>query len=100
SVNRQELDLTALPRGDTLCLHLIGTDYFEPIDDAELQALRPYWEQGFESESTELARAEYLAQRFLEAAEAGRDGLSVDAVHAARLESGGLEPLLRRFAEP
>src|SRR5690606_17548669 len=29
SVNRQELDLTALPRGDTLCLHLIGTDYFE-----------------------------------------------------------------------
>src|SRR5690606_34577192 len=24
----------------------------------------------------------------------------VDAVHAARLESGGLEPLLRRFAEP
>src|SRR5690606_127150 len=46
SVNRQELDLTALPRGDTLCLHLIGTDYFEPIDDAALQAPRPYWNRG------------------------------------------------------
>ena len=100
SVNRQELDLTALPRGDTLCLHLIGTDYFEPIDDAELQALRAYWEQGFESESAELARAEYLAQRFLEAAERGEDGLTVEHVRTARLESGSLEPLLRRFAEP
>ncbi|WP_232370085.1 hypothetical protein [Xenorhabdus lircayensis] len=40
SVNTQELDLTILPWGDHLYLHLTGTDYQEPIDSPELASLK------------------------------------------------------------
>ncbi|MEA1938304.1 MAG: hypothetical protein U9N14_04355, partial [Pseudomonadota bacterium] len=43
-VNAQELDLTLLPRGDSLSLHLTGTDYFEPLVNDELDGLRDYWD--------------------------------------------------------
>ena len=33
-VNTQELDLTIVPRGEEMCLHLTGTNFFEPITDA------------------------------------------------------------------
>ncbi|HEU0306701.1 MAG TPA: DNA repair ATPase, partial [Lysobacter sp.] len=40
SVNAQPLDLTILPRGDELALHLTGTDFMEPIHSEELAGLR------------------------------------------------------------
>ena len=40
SVNTQELDLTLMPRGDQLYLHLTGTEFLEPLQNAELEALR------------------------------------------------------------
>src|SRR5690606_10964189 len=83
SVNTQELDLTLLPRGDQLHLHLTGTDFLEPLHAPELEALRDYWQVSLESESEQLCRAEYLAGALLEAAERGSDGLSRDRLKAA-----------------
>ena len=60
SVNTQELDLTVLPRGDGLSLHLTGTEFFAPVRDAELDALREFWPITLESESPQLYRGEYL----------------------------------------
>ena len=44
SVNTQPLDLTILPRGDALAIHLTGTDYYETLHDPELEALRDWWQ--------------------------------------------------------
>src|SRR5690606_18724091 len=51
SVNTQELDLTLLPRGEQMHLHLTGTDFLEPLHDPELKALRACWQLSLESES-------------------------------------------------
>lgn len=74
SVNTQVLDLTLMPRGETLNLHLTGTDYMEPLTLPELQALRPFWDVSLESESPQLSRAEYLALQMLEAARGAGTG--------------------------
>ncbi len=66
SVNRQPLDLTLLPREGAMVLHITGTRYFAPVDDLELESLRPYWEREQPAESAEVARAETLAFLMLE----------------------------------
>ena len=100
SVNSQELDLTLLPHDDGLALHITGTDYFEPVDDPQLNAGRAYWDQTLLSETPRVYRAEYLADAILQAAEAGEQGLSLDALHQAALSNDSLYPLVQRFAEP
>lgn len=100
SVNTQALDLTVLPRGDALCLHLTGTDYLETLSEAALDALRPWWSASLESESDQLYRGEYLAATALDAAEAGRDGLDRPTLDAALGDAQALARLLREFAAP
>ncbi|QLC74082.1 DNA repair ATPase [Pseudomonas sp. LPB0260] len=100
SVNTQELDLTLMPRGDQLYLHLTGTDFLEPLRDAELESLRDYWQVSLESESASLYRAEYLAGELLAAADAGRDGLDLAHVKSLLMQPEGLVKLLRDFAAP
>ncbi len=100
SVNTQELDLTLMARGDTLCLHLTGTDYLEPLQRPELEALRDYWSVSLESESERLSRAEYLAAALLESAQAGQDGLSIDRLRHQLGEPDALNRTLREFAAP
>src|SRR5690606_7883241 len=68
SVNTQPLDLTILPRGDGLAVHLTGTDYYEAIHDPELDALRDWWQVSLDSESPQLYRGEYLAGLIVDAA--------------------------------
>ncbi|MFH7611617.1 hypothetical protein RA272_29525, partial [Pseudomonas syringae pv. tagetis] len=77
SVNTQALDLTLLPRGDTLAIHLTGTDFLETLQDPELDALKPFWPVTLDSESPTLYRGEYLAGSLLMAAQEGRDGLDL-----------------------
>lgn len=60
-VNTQELDLTIVPRGEEMCLHLTGTNFFEPIADEAFLATRPVWPLELVSETPEIYRAEYLA---------------------------------------
>ncbi|WP_418514614.1 DNA repair ATPase [Deinococcus sp. RM] len=80
SVNTQTLDLTLLPRGDHLALHLTGTQFMEPLRDPALDAGRAFWDVTLESESPELSRAEFLAGEVLAAARAGQEGLTLDAL--------------------
>lgn len=65
AVNRQELELSIVPRDGGMFLHLAGTDYFEPVRDEEFLATRDVWDQEIVSENREVYRAEYLAWRLL-----------------------------------
>lgn len=100
SVNTQELDLTLLPRGEQMHLHLTGTDFLEPLHDPELEALRAYWQLSLESESDQLYRGEYLAGSLLAAAERGAEGLSLDQLKTAMSQPRELLGLVREFAAP
>ncbi|WP_347904345.1 DNA repair ATPase [Pseudomonas purpurea] len=100
SVNTQELDLTLMPRGDELHLHLTGTDFLEPLRDPELEALRSFWQVALESESANLYRAEYLAGQVLDAADAGQEGLSLDGLKQHLAQPVELARLIRDFATP
>ncbi len=81
SVNTQPLDLTLLSRQQSngtrvLNLHLTGTDYYEALDNTELNDLRPYWDMNSASESDTVYRAEYLAYSIIESAKNSKDGLT------------------------
>ena len=88
SVNTQPLDLTLLSRQQAngkriLNLHLTGTDYYEVLDNAELNALRPYWDMNIASESDQVYRAEYLAYSIIESAKNNTDGLTEARLYQA-----------------
>ena len=61
AVNTQPLDLTTVLRGGEMCLHLTGTQFFEPLDDDALIAAKDLWDQEWVSENADLYRAEFLA---------------------------------------
>lgn len=65
-VNSQELDLTVVLRGESLCLHITGTNFFEPILDEELSATRSVWPLDSVSETPDVYRAEWLAFRVIQ----------------------------------
>jgi hypothetical protein len=100
SVSTQPLDLTLLPHGDGLAVHLTGTDFMEPVHGDELAALREFWQAPLESESPALYRGEYLAGEVLAAAEAGAEGLSVDSLHAQAADGDALARAVATFAAP
>lgn len=100
SVSTQPLDLTILPRGDELAVHLAGTDFMEPIHSDELAALREYWQASLESESPALYRGEYLAGELLAAAEAGAEGLTLDLLRSQAADGDALARTVAAFAAP
>lgn len=61
TVNVQPLDLALVVQDDQLCFHITGTNFIEPVENAELVALRNYWDQSLVSENRDVYRAEYLA---------------------------------------
>ncbi|MBD1585186.1 DNA repair ATPase [Pseudomonas typographi] len=100
SVNTQALDLTLMPRGDAMYLHLTGTDFMEPIDNDELAALRPFWNARLASESPALYRGEYLAGLVLDAAVAGRGGTTLERLTAMAQSPSELAKHIRDFCAP
>ena len=100
NVSKEELDLTIIPKGDGLALHLVGTKYFEDIADPRLEALKPYWKLAGESESPDVYRGEYLAFRIIEAARANTEGLDWASLNTAVAKKATLEKLVRDFATP
>ncbi len=100
SVSKEELDLTIVPKDDGLALHLVGTQFFETIEDPTLEELRPYWQLSGESESPHVYRGEYLAFRVVEAAQQGTDNLSWTALKSAAGKAATLQKLVREFAAP
>lgn len=100
SVNTQELDLTLMPRGEALYLHLTGTDFLEPLRDPELETLKAFWQVSLESESERLYRAEYLAGQVLDAADASQENLSLDGLKQWLGQPEELARVIRDFAAP
>ncbi|MFT4622252.1 MAG: hypothetical protein ACI8PZ_000908 [Myxococcota bacterium] len=98
SVNTQPLEMTLVPKGDAVALHLTGTDFHQSVDDPEFAATRPYWSQTVISETSEVYRSEYLAYCLLSDAEAGRAGLSIAELEAAVLQEGRLLETVRTYA--
>ncbi|QCR21465.1 DNA repair ATPase [Pontibacter sp. SGAir0037] len=70
TVNTQPLELSVVHRNDSMYYHLTGTDFFEKITDEQFLSYRPVWEQTLVSENEQVYRAEYLAFKILEAAQA------------------------------
>ena len=100
SVNQQELDLTIIPRNDELFFHLIGTDYYEAVQDNTLQDSKQYWSMSLESETPSLYRGEYLAYLVIKAAQAERDDLSISILKNAAKDIDQLTKLVRDFSTP
>jgi len=100
SVNQQELDLTIIPRNDELFFHLIGTDYYEPVNDETLQGSKQYWSMSLESETPELYRGEYLAYLVITAAQQEREELTMSRLKAAAKDIEELTRLVRDFSTP
>ncbi|MGB1016368.1 MAG: DNA repair protein, partial [Nannocystaceae bacterium] len=98
SVNTQVLDLTILPRGDEMAIHLGGTDFYENIEDEQFTATKPYWKQQLVSETKDVYRGEFLAASILFAAEAGTQGLSLGALYEAGRSEDGLLAIVRKYA--
>jgi MoxR-like ATPase len=61
AVNTQPLDMTTIVRDGQLCLHLTGTQFFQPLDDADLVGASDLWDQALVSENDQVYRAEFLA---------------------------------------
>ncbi|TWU37266.1 DNA repair ATPase [Novipirellula artificiosorum] len=61
AVNTQPLDLTTVLRSGEVCLHLTGTQFFEPLRDEHLTSARDLWDQELVSENKHVYRGEYLA---------------------------------------
>ncbi|TWT92532.1 DNA repair ATPase [Neorhodopirellula pilleata] len=84
AVNTQPLDLTTVLRGGELCLHLTGTQFFEPMHEPRLEDSRELWDQSLVSENRTVYRAEFLAMSLFDEA-AGSDKTIDTAWVAARM---------------
>ncbi|MBR9872200.1 MAG: AAA family ATPase [Gammaproteobacteria bacterium] len=94
SVNQRELDLTLIPRDDHVLLHLTGTQYYERLEEPELDRLRGYWNMSQPSESDRVYRGEYLSALVIEEFRKTGDL----PVNVADLEE--LTGYIRKFASP
>ncbi len=98
SVNTEDLDLTIIPRKDKLALHLIGTQFFEQIDNERLNALKPYWHMSLTSETDTVYRSEYLAYRFIQAVQNGEHDMDWAALVNSTSDGQVIDEHLRQFA--
>ncbi|MDP5033217.1 DNA repair ATPase [Paraglaciecola sp.] len=97
SVNTQGLELTLLPKDDGLYRHLIGTDFFEPLEHAQLNQLKPYWQQALISENQNISRIEYLAYSIIQDAQQQRNQLNITQLYAMVNQASELEKLVRTY---
>ncbi|WP_313302598.1 DNA repair ATPase [Diaphorobacter sp.] len=100
SVGNQDLELTLLPRNGELFLHLVGTEYFEAVDNPELVQLQAYWDVSTVAESPELYRAEYLALQVMLAARNRADGWDETRLGQLALDTNALTQAIREYAAP
>ncbi|MFC4532305.1 DNA repair ATPase [Sphaerisporangium dianthi] len=98
SVDTRPFDLTLVPHDGAPAFAITGTDYLSPVRDEDFAATRPFWDQTLVSETPQVYRAEHLAASILADAEAGREGLSPEALRTAAVTEGGLLAVVRRVA--
>ncbi len=75
AVNTQPLDLTTVLRDAQMCLHLTGTQFFQPLHDPSLDDSKDLWNQDLISENAGVYRAEFLAFDWF-----GREGFRIPDV--------------------
>jgi len=100
SVNTEELDLSIIPRNGELALHLIGTQFFETIDNEQLNAQKAYWNLSLESESPKVYRAEYLAYQIINAAQNNLENLTWENLFKCCKKDEAINNLVRDYAKP
>lgn len=61
SVNKQKLDLTMVPKDNSMFYHLTGTNFFEEVASTDFVATKTVWQQALVSENDTVYRSEYLA---------------------------------------
>ncbi|MEO0576684.1 MAG: DNA repair ATPase [Pseudomonadota bacterium] len=98
SVNTENLDVTLIPRDGDQFLHLVGTQYFERIDDPALTPTKMYWDQSFASETQHVYRGEYLAYQVMNAVRNGETDIAWSTLLTDAYDAGALEDLCRRTA--
>jgi hypothetical protein len=99
SVHTQPLELVLVPREGVMHLHLSGTDFFEALEDPELEKAKDLWDQTLPTESSLVYRGEFLATSMLLDAEDGRAGLSIAALVDATRTANGLLERVRTYAQ-
>ena len=87
AVNTQPLDLTTVLRDGEMCLHLTGTQFFEPLHDEELVSSRDLWSQELVSENADVYRSEYLAVELFEELTSAEPTLVADKIDAAWVQT-------------
>ena len=65
SVSQQNLELSMISKGDALFYHLSGTNFFQRVEDEDLEAVRQVWDMSLASENVTVYRAEFLAWTLL-----------------------------------
>jgi hypothetical protein len=89
SVNTQDLELSIIEHEGTMCYHLSGTAFFEPVESEEFLATRGVWDQQVVSENTRVYRSEWLAWQMLAQAPEGEPTLEgVQAFMGPRYSEG------------
>jgi hypothetical protein len=81
SVNTQELELSIVSHEGTMCYHLSGTAFFEPVESEAFLATRDVWDQQVVSENARVYRSEWLAWLMLDQ-HSGNHPPTLDEVHA------------------
>ncbi|WJG10057.1 DNA repair ATPase [Aliiglaciecola sp. LCG003] len=97
SVNRQALDLTLLPKEDGLYRHLVGTDFFEHVEDEQLNQLKSYWQQNLVSENSLVCRTEFLTSIIINDAQQQHNGLSLRSLYNAADDPKALTDIVRQY---
>ena len=100
SVNTEELDLSIIPRNGELALHLIGTQFFETIDNPQLNAQKAYWNLSLESESPDVYRSEYLAYQIIKAAQNNLENLTWANLVKSCIKDEAINKLVSDYAKP
>ena len=75
NVNTQNLDLTLVQRDEDMYFHLTGTNFFEKLEDQELESTRSIWDQSLVSENKVIYRGEYLAYQIYQQAVHQKEGV-------------------------
>ncbi|MFW7524545.1 DNA repair ATPase [Vibrio ostreicida] len=99
SVNQQALDLSLVEQQGTLCTHISGTDFYQPIDDPVFLQSQSAARLDVASESDDVYRAEYLAYLMLHSAEQEAADFDMDTLYAS-VADHTLTALVQRFSAP
>ncbi|MCW8132596.1 MAG: DNA repair ATPase, partial [Planctomycetota bacterium] len=94
-VHTQPVDLSMVLRDGAPCLHIAGTDFYQPVEAESFAATRAFWEQTCPSEDAGHYRGAYLAWKVFANARTQLQGLA----RLAALDAPALLEAVRAFAQ-